>query len=285
MYPHQYYTGGTSHDYTLPPGYDKDRTAGGNSSSGGGEEAPSVIGSATDGQLAPPPPPYEMVLDLKRREMQLDREIAEEEEEPERAHSTRGRIKSILGRVRPKKSPEVIAPPPLEAYVASSSSSSNPVMSPTGLFTISREGLPPQEYYAHPTSQPPPPGYHHHHRHLPSPSDSESSSHSDYSSSFISSPSSSSRSLSTSSSQDPPEYHPNAPLEADVATLDPQDQQDSSEDHLLGPAGASRPCTGRSVLSRPTTSISARTLPPGPAQLARKTSLPGAVLENEEGDK
>lgn len=227
----------------------------------------------TEGQLAPPPPPYEMILDLKRREVQLDLEIAEEER-AERASSTRGRIRNLLGRVRPKKTSPEAPPPPLEAYVASSSSQA--AMAPPGLFTISREGLPPPQDYH--TATPPP-----YHRHASSPSDT--SSHSDYSSSFISSPSSSSNSLSTSSSQDPPEYLPPAPLEVAAGTPEPQEDNPSEEQEaVLEHAGSSRPCTGRSFLSRPTTSISTRTLPP-PPQLARKTSLPGAVLEHDEADK
>ncbi|MPC15690.1 hypothetical protein E2C01_008489 [Portunus trituberculatus] len=253
-----------------------------------------------DSQSAPPPPPYEMVLDLKRRDVQLTREIhdlEEEEESRERArsageeledtvNSTRSRIRNLLGRMRPRSSSGSESSQACQegSGRAASSSPSSPSSSSSGLFTISRESLPQQDYYAQQAAVPSPSEAAVQHqgslvRRYPAgpPSEPDSSSHSDYSSLLVSSLSSSSRSLVTPPSQAPMELVPTSPLEGEIITPEPQEPGHGREQQN----GHERPSTCHSVLSRPTTSISTRTLPP-PEDLIRKTSLPGALLEQED---
>ncbi|XP_045114765.1 uncharacterized protein LOC123506594 isoform X2 [Portunus trituberculatus] len=174
VYPnqHQFYGPGLHHGaYTLPPGYDKDppsynevishlnqfpriedvrRVEGEHPSSSTApvEQMPLTL---YDSQSAPPPPPYEMVLDLKRRDVQLTREIhdlEEEEESRERArsageeledtvNSTRSRIRNLLGRMRPRSSSGSESSQACQegSGRAASSSPSSPSSSSSGLFT------------------------------------------------------------------------------------------------------------------------------------------------------
>lgn len=273
VYPHShYYSSGSGYDtYSLPPGYDKDTEL---SSSGASASTSSNVPKRCDDPLLSlPPPSYEMVLDLKRKEIQLETEIAQEERR-ERVRTTRGRIQNIFGRNKRKKQRHEEPPPSAASFPASSPSSLS-----SGLFTISSESLPSTDYYAQAStsngqSHPPVPS-----RHVTSPSDSESS-HSDYSSNFLPTPTSS-RSPSVSSPDSPANYNAAAPPQLDITSA-----EGGNADELLSVSRglASRPCTGRSVLSRPTTSISTRSLPP-PPQLQRKTSLPGALLESEDEEK
>lgn len=249
-----------------------------------------------DCHLVPPPPTYEMVLDLKRRESQLTREIEELEMQEERAgdeegriNSTRNRIRNLLGKIRPRRSTSSDSPSTSQMAPSApsfSSLQSSPSSTSSGLFTISRESLPSQDYYAQeasPTSIEPP------HRDFPPriqatpPTDADEASHSDYSSHYVSSPTSSSRSLPSTPPQAEMELVPTAPLEGGIIAPSPEPQEQGRDELRVGEhdLGCSRPCTGRSVLSRPATSISTRALSP-PQELGRKTSLPGAVVENEE---
>ncbi|XP_042888310.1 uncharacterized protein LOC122263773 isoform X2 [Penaeus japonicus] len=295
VYPHShYYSSGSGYDnYSLPPGYDKDPPSYNEvithlnqfppasvsrpdtelSNYGAAASTSSAIPKQCDDPLlSMPPPSYEMVLDLKRKEIQLETEIADEERR-ERVRTTRGRIENIFGRTKRKKQQNENSPPSAASFPVSSPSSLS-----SGLFTISSESLPSADYYAQAstsngqshTSVPS--------RHVTSPSDSESS-HSDYSSNFLSTPTSS-RSPSVSSADSPLNNLTVPPL------VDVSSTEGGSPGELLSVNRglASRPCTGRSVLSRPTTSISTRSLPP-PPQLQRKTSLPGALLESEDEDK
>ncbi|CAL4177149.1 unnamed protein product, partial [Meganyctiphanes norvegica] len=142
-----------------------------------------VIPGPLESLAAPPPPSYEMVLELKRKEDQLNREI-EEEEEQERT-TTADRIRNLLrGRSWHRRTEQECN----EEGIARSSSrsSSGYITSPLepsagGVFTISREDIVPAGQRYHPDDVPAPG------------SPSTLSSHSDYSSSFISSPSNSSR--------------------------------------------------------------------------------------------
>lgn len=244
-----------------------------------------------DCHLVPPPPTYEMVLDLKRRESQLTREIEELELEEERnggeeaqVNSTRSRIRNLLGRIRPRRSTSWDSQGH-GVSAASSSFHSSPSSTSSGLFTISGGSLSSPDYYAQgatPTSIEPPM------RDFPRidpapPYEADSSSHSDYSSHFVSSPSTSNRSLRSTPSQTDMELVPTSPLEGEIISPSPEHQEQGRDELRVGEhdLGCSRPCTGRSVLSRPATSISTRALSP-PQEVARKTSLPGAVVENEE---
>ncbi|XP_063889434.1 uncharacterized protein LOC135116139 [Scylla paramamosain] len=323
VYPnqHQFYGPGLHHGaYTLPPGYDKDppsynevishlnqfpriedvrrvereRTTT-STSTDSIEQVP--LDDLYDCQSTLPPPPYEMVLDLKRREMQLTREINELEEEEESrvrtrsageemedaVNSTRSRIKNLLGRIRPRSSSSSDSSQARQegSGRSASSSSSSPSSSSSGLFTISRESLPQHNYYTQEAVPSSSEAVQHQGslmRRYPAgpPSEPDSSSHSDYSSVLVSSLSSSSRSLFTSPSQAPMELVPTSPLEGEIITPEPQEPG-----HVREQSGHERPSTCHSVLSRPTTSISTRTLPP-PEELIRKTSLPGALLEQDD---
>ncbi|XP_050730034.1 histone-lysine N-methyltransferase SETD1A-like [Eriocheir sinensis] len=327
--PHQhpfYTSAGLQHGaYTLPPGYDKDppsynevithlnqfpriedvrrQSEQPSTSAAQGEELPMEV---MDCHLVPPPPTYEMVLDLKRRESQLTREIEELELEEERnggeeaqVNSTRSRIRNLLGRIRPRRSTSFETQGQWGLSAASSSFHSSPSSTSSGLFTISGGSLSLPDYYAQgatPTSIEPP--MRDYPRLDPAPPyEFDSSSHSDYSSHFVSSPSTSNRSIPSTPSQTDMELVPTAPLEGglippssdlvppspDLIPPSPDPQEQGRDELRVGEhdLGCSRPCTGRSVLSRPATSIGTRALSP-PQEVARKTSLPGAVVENEE---
>ena len=203
-----------------------------------------------------------MLLDLKHREIQLTREIhhleeEEEEEEEEEVitriageeeednlNSTRSRIRTLLGRIRSRTSMGSVS-----RGESSSSSLSSPSSSSSGLFTISRDYNPQGT--------------------IPPPSQPCTSSHSDYSSLFVSSLSSSSlQFVSTPTpTQASMELVPTTLLQGDIIP----------REHSV----CERPASCHSVLSRPTTSISTRTLPP-PEEMIRKTSLPGVLLEQED---
>nr|XP_053646638.1 histone-lysine N-methyltransferase 2D-like [Cherax quadricarinatus] len=249
----------------------------------GGPNGSSGVGgpsSFDECQLALPPPSYEMVLDLKRRELEYQREISEAEQ-AERLNSARRRIRNLLGKIRnittrPEEE-EVSDPPPLENLMSPQDSYSTTAVAPNGLFTISRENLPPQEFYtqASTSSDPQPSGSS---GNAPV-SESDISQHFENSSlSLIPEASRRSPEASPVLPSSPPAFTPSAPPAIQVLTPDPQERE---EFLLLQHAGTSRPFTGRSVLSRPTTSISTRTLST-PPELVRKTSLPGTVLENDE---
>lgn len=322
VYPnqHQFYGPGMHHGpYSMPPGFDKDppsynevishlnqfpriedvQRAPGEQPSTSTAQPEQVPLQLYDCQLAPPPPPYEMVLDLKRRDVQLTREIRDleeeeeeagrtrtpgEEEEEETVDSTRNRIRNLLGRIRPHHSvggglnQTQQEGGGRQTSASSPSSRSSPSSPSSGLFTISRESLPSQDYYAQRGVSSPSEAPQHEGdllRRYPSrpPSDPDSSSHSDYSSLLVSSLSSSSRSLVTTPSQAPMELLPTSPLEGEMISPEPGRGGELGE--------GDRPVTGRSVLARPATSISTRTLPP-PGELIRKTSLPGALVEQED---
>ncbi|KAK3869079.1 hypothetical protein Pcinc_025581 [Petrolisthes cinctipes] len=208
--------------------------------------APPVLEGTTDCHISlPPPPSYETVLDLKRRDMAVQQN--QEEREVEVGVTTpnmRDKIRTLLGRVRAGRTSTDPPPSPNLAYGAETSRESS--MS-SGLFTISGESVSSPSYHQLPPPHIPPTID----NLVPPSTNSETSSHSDYSSSFLSSPSSGSRSFQPSPSQTPTESTEPQPSTSDDLSL-PE------------PVGASRPCTGRSILSRPTTSISTRTLPPPP---------------------
>ncbi|XP_069157855.1 uncharacterized protein [Procambarus clarkii] len=317
-HPHTFYGGRVAgqHEYHLPPGYDKDppsynevinhlslfpradavRREAGDQSGGGGGAGHS---SFDECHLSLPPPSYEMVLDLKRREMQFQREMGDEEEQTPRVHSARSRIRRLLGKMRTLGNNQNDSPalddftPPEDSY-----SSAVP---PAGLFTISRESLPSQEFYLQPSTSSGPSNSSGPSESSHLTSDSDTSSHSDFSvQSFILNPSPSRRSMESSPAHlqeyipsapsaiqvltpahHYPEYISSASSAMQVAIPMPQEPEIAEEFEPLEHAGTNRPCTGRSVLSRPTTSISTRTLTP-PREVVRKTSLPGTVLEAEE---
>ncbi|XP_076031765.1 uncharacterized protein LOC143019691 [Oratosquilla oratoria] len=379
---HSYYSSpGGQNDYTFPPGYDKDPPSyqevishlhqfprpltissfvdnaqeGSNSNRGwdknvrrsGVSEAlqNSLPGTTGDAWLSVPPPPYDMVLELKRKEHQLDTEIAQEEQqrraadqgtgEADPAHDTRERIKKLLG--KGKKCPSATAAQASESGQPSSSSASpssatastssayhsgesSPSTSAGAPFIISTENLPyraplhGQDVAAvagtsmasaaaassstssvMPRFQPP----------VTLSASSSIGSFSDYNSSLGSSPPSnapSARLIRLASpgavlGSPPPLRTPELLVhtvedevvdgyeaevsEAQVIACDAERESSPSISSSTGERGVDqRPQTGRSVLSRPCTSISTRSLPMPNAE--RKPSLPGTVMEADD---
>ncbi|XP_066948207.1 probable serine/threonine-protein kinase DDB_G0272282 [Macrobrachium rosenbergii] len=313
VYPNNYYHG-SGNPCNHPPGYDKDPPSYNeviahlSQFPRADERYPgntSVVPTAPDLSqlLAVPPPSYQMVLDQKMRESELGHEPDEvdggEDGEGGAGGGPFSKIQSLLGRSWTRRdsaqslSPPM-RPPPVGSFPSASlSSSSSPPSAPSptassGLFTISRESLPPIDpfprttnsenvRYLHPSPLRDEP---YATRGVPSPTGSGS--HSDYSSSFYSTPSS----VSTASSEcpSPPESPPRYTLLLPSVTQTPPEELRNDDLLEIGVGEVTRPCTGRSTLSRPTTSISTRSLPL-PDEIPRKPSIPGALEEWEGEDE
>ncbi|XP_064123018.1 ras guanine nucleotide exchange factor P-like [Macrobrachium nipponense] len=237
-----------------------------------------------------------MVLDQKIRESQVGTE-PDEVDEGEDGGGPFSKIQSLLGRSRVRRdssqslSPPMRPPPVASFPSAPPASSSPPSAASSGLFTISSESLPPIDPYPRTTNSenvrylhPSPLRDEPYSTRGAIPSPTGSGSHSDYSSSFFSSPSTASTSSSSecpSTPHSPPRYTVLPP----TLTQTPPEVELRNDDLLeIGVGEVTRPCTGRSTLSRPTTSISTRSLPL-PDEVPRKPSIPGALEEWEGEDE